>query len=39
MSKLIKISEKTKKRLDKAKEHPRETYDDTIVRLLEVVKK
>jgi len=31
----IKISEATKKGLDKLKIHPRETYDDVITRLVE----
>ena len=30
----LKISEKTKKELDKLKVHPRETYDDIIARLV-----
>jgi len=35
---LILISNQTKKGLDKLKVHPRETYDDIIVRLLKVNK-
>ena len=35
----IKISEATKKGLDKLKIHPRETYDDVINRLVEEGKK
>ena len=31
----IKLSEKTKSRLDKVKIHPRETYEDVIIRLLD----
>lgn len=31
----IKISEATKRGLDKLKVHPRETYDDVISRLVE----
>ncbi len=31
----IKISKATKKKLDELKEHPRETYDDVISRLVE----
>ncbi len=30
----IQIKDETKKNLDKAKVHPRETYDDVISRLL-----
>jgi len=29
------VSEETKNKLDKRKIHPRETYDDIIIRLLE----
>ncbi len=35
----IKISQETKRKLDKVKIHPRETYEDIIVRLLKVVKR
>ena len=31
----IGISEETKAKLDKIKQHPRETYEDVIVRLIE----
>lgn len=34
----IKISQETKRKLDKIKIHPRETYQDIIVRLLKMVK-
>ncbi|MDI6807047.1 MAG: hypothetical protein QMD14_04535 [Candidatus Aenigmarchaeota archaeon] len=34
----IKISYKTKQELNKIKIHPRETYEDIIVRLLKKVK-
>ena len=34
----IKISQETKQKLDKIKIHPRETYEDIIVRLLKMVK-
>jgi len=30
----IKISDKTKEKLDKIKIHPRETYEDVIIRLI-----
>jgi len=30
----IVISEKTKRKLDSLKQHPRETYDDVVVRLI-----
>ena len=33
--KSIKVSKETKDALDKNKEHPRETYDDIIKRLIE----
>ena len=33
----IKISKKTKSRLEKQKNHPRETYDSVLVRILEYV--
>jgi hypothetical protein len=33
--KLIGVEEKTKKELDKLKEHPRETYDDVIKKIME----
>ena len=32
--KTVVISEKTKERLDSVKVHPRETYEDVILRLL-----
>jgi len=32
--KLIRVSAQTKRALDKLREHPRETYDDVIRRLL-----
>ncbi len=35
----IRISKQTKKLLDEAKLHHRETYEDVIKRLLETVKK
>jgi len=34
----IKISEKIKRELDKIKVHPRETYEQVIIRLLKVKK-
>jgi len=34
-NKTIVITEETKKRLDLMKQHHRETYDDTIVKLLD----
>ena len=34
MLKLIGVEEETKKELDDLKEYPRESYDDTIKRLL-----
>ena len=33
----IKISKKTKSRLEKQKNHPRETYDSVLARILEYV--
>lgn len=35
----IKISEEVKKKLDAIKEYPRETYDDTIKKLLKIKSK
>jgi len=35
----IKISKIAKQKLDKVKIHPRETYEDVIIRLLKKVKK
>jgi predicted CopG family antitoxin len=35
----IGISKDTKELLDKAKQHPRETYEDVIVRLLKLAGK
>jgi len=35
----IKISQETKRKLDKVKIHPRETYEDIVVRLLKMVKR
>jgi len=37
-SKNIKVTEKTKKEIDELKTHPRETYEDIIVRLIEKCK-
>ena len=37
-SKQIKISEKTKKNLDRLKQYPRETYEDVISRLIKNAK-
>ncbi len=34
----IVVTEQTKQLLDSIKEHPRETYDDVIVRLIKKVK-
>jgi predicted CopG family antitoxin len=35
----IKISKKIKQELEKMKIHPRETYEDVIIRLIKKVKK
>jgi len=35
----IKVSESAKRKLDKIKLHPRETYEDVILRLLEETQK
>jgi uncharacterized protein (UPF0248 family) len=35
----LRIREKTKKMLDKIKIHPRETYEEVIIRLLKKVSK
>ncbi len=33
----IKLSKKTKKRIDKLKSHRRETYDDVLQKILEIL--
>jgi len=35
----IKLSYRTKRKLDKIKIHPRETYEDVIIRLIKKVRK